>query len=494
MTVSPDLRLGERYALISLVAAGGMGEVWRARDELLGRTVAVKVLRPGFSAEEDVLRRFRDEARHAAALSHPGIAGVFDYGESGDLAYLVMELVDGEPLSTLLRREAPLAPARALEIAGQAAFALQAAHDAGVVHRDVKPANILIRADDVVKLTDFGIARAMDAASITRTGAVLGTAAYLSPEQASGRPATPASDIYSLGLVAYECLAGRRAFDAETPVALALAQINEPPPLLSAVLPQPMRDLVGRALAKDPADRWPSAGEFGRRALALSTQFAGLPPLSPSAPQLLATRDLPSSATRMLHPGPSPSRVRAGFIATAAVAVIGGFFLLRSCAEAAQVRLPKLLGVASASAITALHKDGLAVRITRAPSLRVRAGLISVERPGAGSVVNQGSTVDLTISSGLPTVGVNEAAYRGQTFAVVAADLKRLGMGVREVLIPTDAVPPATVLSVTPNGLTRVGTTETVSVAVAVVQSPQPATNAGPPGQSGPEHRKHKDH
>src|SRR3712207_6395965 len=192
MTLAPDLVLHDRYRLVARIATGGMGEVWRAEDTLLGRPVAVKVLKSEYADDQDFLERFRAEARHTASLSHPGIANVYDYGEveaapvggrPAATAYLVMELVDGEPLSTILAREGRLEPARAMDIIGQTAIALQAAHDAGVIHRDVKPGNLLVRPDGVVKVTDFGIARAADAVPLTQTGTVLGTAYYLSPEQ-----------------------------------------------------------------------------------------------------------------------------------------------------------------------------------------------------------------------------------------------------------------------------------------------------------------------
>src|SRR4051812_31725747 len=232
MSLAPHTPVNGRYTLQQRIAVGGMGEVWRAQDEVLGRAVAVKVLKEEYAADPNFLSRFRNEARHAAGLSHPGIANVFDYGEVGDTAYLVMELVAGEPLSALLGREGRLDAGRTLDIVGQAALALQAAHDAGVVHRDVKPGNLLVRPDGGVKVTDFGIARATDATPLTRTGLLVGTAAYVSPEQAGGRTVTPASDIYSLGVVAYECLAGRRPFVADSPMAVAMAHLNDTPPAL----------------------------------------------------------------------------------------------------------------------------------------------------------------------------------------------------------------------------------------------------------------------
>src|SRR6478609_10594854 len=195
------LLLGDRYSLTSRIASGGMGDVWAADDTVLSRSVAVKVLRPGTDDEEVFARRFRSEALYTANLCHPNIATVFDYGEDDNLAYLVMELVPGEPLSALVQREGALEPEQARSIMGQAALALGAAHEAGVVHRDVKPANIMITPDGTVKLTDFGIARAVDAAPVTRTGMVMGTAHYIAPEQAAGDEAGPAGDVYSLGVV-----------------------------------------------------------------------------------------------------------------------------------------------------------------------------------------------------------------------------------------------------------------------------------------------------
>src|SRR4051795_9068555 len=305
MTLAPDFTLGDRYRLEQRIAGGGMGEVWRAPDARLGRRVAVKVLKPEYAADPHFVERFRNEARHTASLSDPGIANVFDYGEVGDKAYLVMEFVDGEPLSTVLARDGRLTPASALDIVGQAALALQAAHEAGVIHRDVKPGTILIRPDGVVKVTDLCIARVVDAAPVTQTGMVVGTAAYLSPEQASGRSTTPASDIYSLGVVAYECLSGERPFRADSAVGVAMAHATATPPPLPKDVPPLVADFVMRAMEKDAARRQPSAGDFGRTALALagslrdtddasesSTAAAAAP--SPGAP--------PSGGTRVPTP------------------------------------------------------------------------------------------------------------------------------------------------------------------------------------------------
>ena len=259
----PGLRVGDRYVLTSRIAGGGMGEVWTARDDVLGREVAVKLLRREYADDELFLTRFRAEARHAASLGLPGIASVYDYGEVEGVAYLVMELVPGEPLSARLAREGALPANVAVPLLQQAAAALEAAHVQGLVHRDVKPANLLITPDDDVKITDFGIARAGDQAPITRTGEVMGTAQYLSPEQAMGRTATPASDVYSLGCVAYEALSGRRPFDHDTVVATALAQVNDTPDPLPPNVPGAVAAVVMQSLQKDPARRPASAAAFG---------------------------------------------------------------------------------------------------------------------------------------------------------------------------------------------------------------------------------------
>lgn len=263
--MDPDCRfVGDRYQLIDLLATGGMGQVWRARDLALERSVAVKLLRPEYAADRAAVARFRNEARLSAGLTHPNIATVFDYGEvlltpgrrADPVAFLVMELVEGEPLSTVLRREGRLAPGRTLEIVRQTAAGLAAAHAAGVVHRDVKPANLLLSPAGTVKITDFGIAWSRSSDPLTGIHEVMGTAQYLSPEQAKGAMAGPASDVYSLGLVAYECLAGRRPFDGESPLQVALMQASKTPEPLPPDVPYSVRALVARMLVKDPEKRF----------------------------------------------------------------------------------------------------------------------------------------------------------------------------------------------------------------------------------------------
>jgi eukaryotic-like serine/threonine-protein kinase len=261
---SPDV-LNDRYVLDERLAIGGMGEVWRATDRLLGRPVAVKLLKQQYLDDETFRGRFRAEARFAAALQHGGIAQVFDYGEQDELAYLVMELVPGETLSRILARDGRLSADATLDIVGQAARALHVAHSAGIIHRDIKPGNLMVTADGTVKITDFGIARNGDS-SVTQTGMVMGTAQYVAPEQATGKKVTPAVDLYSLGVVAYECLAGGPPFTADTPVALALKHVREEPPPLPESVPPAVRGLVSAMLAKHPDDRPRSAQEIAEGA------------------------------------------------------------------------------------------------------------------------------------------------------------------------------------------------------------------------------------
>ncbi len=269
MRPTSGLTFGGRYQLANRIAIGGMGEVWQATDLVIGRTVAIKILKDEYLGDPGFLERFRAEARHAALVNHEGIANVFDYGEEEGSAYLVMELVPGEALSTILEREKVLATDRVLDIVAQTASALHAAHAAGLVHRDIKPGNLLITPDGRVKITDFGIARIADQVPLTATGQVMGTVQYLSPEQASGRQASPTTDIYSLGIVAYEALAGRRPFGGESQVAIAMAQINDTAPDLPATVSEPVRNLVYSCIAKNPSDRPASAAHLARAAQAL---------------------------------------------------------------------------------------------------------------------------------------------------------------------------------------------------------------------------------
>jgi eukaryotic-like serine/threonine-protein kinase len=306
-----DYLLAGRYRLTDRIAAGGMGEVWRGEDVLLNRAVAVKLLPTGRAGDESFLARFRAEARYSASLSHPGIARVYDYGESAEFggAYLIMELVQGEPLSAILARAGRLSPDATLDIIAQAARALDAAHQAGIVHRDIKPGNLLVAAGGTTKITDFGIAtavRAAQASHLTETGMVMGTAMYVSPEQATGAPVDDSSDIYSLGVVAYECLAGHVPFMATEPLAIAYAHKHAPVPALPPDVPPPVADLVYDMLAKTPAGRPASARVVADRANMLREALflgGGAPgTTAPGGGFAGATRaDLPAAPTGSLR-------------------------------------------------------------------------------------------------------------------------------------------------------------------------------------------------
>jgi serine/threonine-protein kinase len=286
--VAQGTTLAGRYRLDTRIGAGGMGEVWRGEDVVLARTVAVKVLLPGRMEDPGFVARFQGEARAMATINHSGVVDVYDYGVSGDTVYLVMKFVDGEPLDRLLARLGRIPPQAAMELIAQAASALQAVHDRGIVHRDVKPGNLLVQRDGTLVLTDFGIARSDLANRLTDAGMVLGTAAYCAPEQAEGAPVTPAVDIYALGVVAYECLVGQRPFDGDSAVTIALKHIREAPPPLPAEIPPAVRTLVEIALSKDPARRYPTARAMSEAARAIASGQAPavqepVPPLTTGA-------------------------------------------------------------------------------------------------------------------------------------------------------------------------------------------------------------------
>ena len=327
-----------RYRLDSRIATGGMGEVWRATDTTLGRTVAVKLLKQEYADDETFRSRFSSEAQHAAALHHPGVAAVYDFGEAaateggGPRPFLVMELVDGQPLSALIRPGQPLDPGVTRDLMAQAGDAIGAAHAAGIIHRDVKPANLIITPDRRVKITDFGIARATEGMALTQTGQVMGTPQYLSPEQAQGGQATSASDVYSLGVVAFECLTSRRPFIGETPIATALAHLREPVPPLPPEVPADLAAVVTRSMAKDPSERFTDGAAFAaamrdpslvETPTAATQVLSDVPPVPPVEPTgTLATPVPPPDRGRKKRPLPWLWIVLAVVVLVAIVALI----------------------------------------------------------------------------------------------------------------------------------------------------------------------------
>ncbi len=294
--LGPGVQLNGRYRLDERIAGGGMGDVWRGTDEVLGRTVAVKVLLPALLDEPGFAERFRGEARTMANVNHPGVVDIYDYGTDDGTAYLVMEYVEGDALSTTLSRVGRLTPARTMALVAQAADALQAAHEKGIVHRDVKPGNLLVRPNGTLVLTDFGIARSALVGQLTAAGAVMGTASYISPEQASGGIATPASDVYALGVVAYQCLAGHRPFEGDNPLDIAMKHVREMPPSLPADTPPVIRSIVERAMAKEPSARWASAAQLA----AVARQAAAAPSNPHPAPSTRVAASVPG--TRSISP------------------------------------------------------------------------------------------------------------------------------------------------------------------------------------------------
>lgn len=320
--------LGGRYELTTRIAVGGMGEVWKGTDNVLGRPVAAKIMKDEYRDDEGFLARFRAEARSMGAVSDPGIAGVYDYGEETGAPYLVMEYVPGEALSAIIERDGAMSEVDALNITAQAAQALDAAHKAGVVHRDIKPGNLLITPDFRVKITDFGIARVADQAPLTRTGQVMGTAQYLAPEQATGKGSVPQSDLYSLGIILYELLAGRRPFIGETQVEIAIAQVNRKHPALPETVSAPVQRLVDCLLAKKPGQRPADGASVATAARALmdgdiAAAEAAIPQLAPNAGgQTAATQVIGSdeaSTTVLNHTSEQaaaqPAGIQRGYLA-----------------------------------------------------------------------------------------------------------------------------------------------------------------------------------
>ncbi|MGC5028333.1 serine/threonine-protein kinase [Micromonospora sp. DT229] len=313
--LSPGVQLGNRYRLDERIASGGMGDVWRGTDQVLGRTVAVKSLLPALLDEPGFAERFRGEARTMATINHPGVVDVYDFGSDQQIAFLVMEYIEGDPLSATLSRVGRLTPARTMALVAQAADALHAAHVKGIVHRDVKPGNLLVRPNGTLVLTDFGIARSELVGQLTAAGSVLGTASYISPEQATGQVATPASDVYALGVVAYQCLAGRRPFEGDNPLDIAMRHVRETPRQLPSDIPPQVCALVERAMAKDPKDRWASAAMLAgvarqlKAALSRQARPGGSAPIS-AAPASPAPGRPPAAPPpgRAQVPAPQPPR------------------------------------------------------------------------------------------------------------------------------------------------------------------------------------------
>jgi serine/threonine-protein kinase len=432
--------LADRYELTEKLASGGMGTVFVATDTRLQRRVALKLLKEDLASDPRFVERFRREARAAGALSHPNVAGVFDYGEDEGRHFIVMELVEGRDLGRLLREEGPLSEERAALIAGQIADALEHSHAAGLVHRDIKPENVIVGPTDRVKVTDFGIVRAQAETSLTATGSFLGTAQYISPEQASGADVTPASDIYSLGIVLFEMLTGSVPYTGDSAVAVAMRHISDRVPAPSSLRPEiskRMDDVVARATAPDMHDRF-------RDAAAVSAALQGAPVATPTSAST-QVMSVGAGSTAVLGGGratevdsewPFPAHPPAWDTRRLGRIVLGIFLVLLLLAaglllyrlneagdrreararggggaeqqaaptteEVVENELPDLIGRSYEEAAAELEEMGLGHAREDAENEDYEAGLVFATEPGPGSTVSEGDTVTLFVSSGPP--------------------------------------------------------------------------------------------
>ena len=494
MVVTPaSVVLAGRYRLEGCVAHGGVGEVWRATDLVLGRPVAVKLLRAEYAQHPEVLARFRAEARHAGSVSHPGIAQVYDYGEDGAAAspYLVMELVDGPSLARVLAA-GPLAPAHAMDVLAQAAAGLQAAHAAGLVHRDVKPGNLLVGPSGQVKITDFGIAHAAWSAPLTLTGALVGTPAYLAPERVVGGPATAASDLYSLGVVGYQCLTGTVPFEG-IPHEVTAAHRHRTLPPLSPAVPAVVAELVLDLTAKDPAARPASAGEVAVRAGRLRDALAGRPTAAPPASE--PGRPPPARAmgaepvtlagdpvSLAGEPGPwagEPGRWAGGPVPLAGMPVPRAW----EPATLADASPPDMapahrrprrgrrrpargvaLAVAGVAVVAGLAGWLMAGAFGAGPQQPQPGGpQPAASTPGAAARTTTAPAARTPTAPAARSVEVNADALAGQQASVVSQQLRQMGLRPRVVGAVRGGQAPGTVIAVQPSGQVPAGSIVTVT-------------------------------
>ncbi|MUU71536.1 protein kinase [Pseudarthrobacter sp. GA104] len=537
MRPTTGITLGGRFQLTTRIAIGGMGEVWKAKDLVLGRIVAIKVLKEEYTGDPGFLQRFRAEARHTALLNHVGIANVFDYGEEEGSAYLVMELVPGQPLSNIIEHEQVLSPDRTLSIIAQTARALSVAHAQGLVHRDVKPGNLLITPDGRVKVTDFGIARLADQVPLTQTGQVMGTAQYLAPEQATGQTATGSSDIYALGVIGYECLTGHRPFSGESQIAIALAQVNDAPPPLPESLPTPVRALLMSMLAKDPKNRPENAIKLAEAAEAIrngdiSAARAAVPGMllfdADNTGPITAPVDTATAPTGVIgaqrDSSPTPTSALPVLGAGAAGAAAGAAGASAAEPDAPQGALARANALAAERRwvpeettyddepadepqrkgrspwtwplialilllLFALVGFFLSQRGILFPSNDATSGATTsspASTTASPTRTTQSPTPTATRSTPTPTptqetVNVIPAAYLGQDYRKVQAELAGLGLAVTVIPQESTADGPGKVIELNPTGLVPQGSPITVVYAVA---PPAPTTSAPAPAPS----------
>ena len=434
-----------RYDIVRPLGSGGMGEVYLARDRTLGRDVALKVLRSQYAGDRESAERFKREATSAAGLSHPNIVQVYDRGDTEEgSSYIAMEYVPGGTLKERIVAEGPLDAGLAASYGYQVAEALGAAHAKGVVHRDIKPQNVLITASGTAKVGDFGIARAASAAgdAQTKTGTVMGTAGYMSPEQALGRPATPKSDLYSLGVVLYEAVTGRLPFTADNPIAVSMKHVNEaprPPRDLNPAVPEDMNAVVMKLLSKSPEDRYPDADALAED---LWRVRSGLP-VGGGADE---ARTVEAPTNRLAPKGPrraAPApvkRSRAPFVLAALLLLLGlagvGLALAEGSGSSAGVEVPSVEGLPREEAVTRLESAGFQTEVRTEGGGGGQAGTVTGQSPPGGDRAREGSTVTLTVAAS--TAAVPDVV--GQGFAEAEAELQDAGLAVGSTYdVPGDA-------------------------------------------------------
>ena len=462
-----------RYEIVRHLARGGMAEVYLARDLLLDRPVALKVLFPELSADPAFVERFRREAQAAANLNHPNIVSVYDWGEDENTYFIVMEYVEGPTLRDLLRREGRLHPERVADIGADIAAALSFAHRNGVIHRDVKPGNVLITSTGQVKVTDFGIARAArDTAgeNLTQTGTVMGTATYFSPEQAQGKAIDPRSDVYSLGVVLYELVAGKPPFTGDNPVAIAYQHVQEaptPPSRLNPDVPPAFEAIVMHALAKDANQRYASANDLrndllrfreGQSVQAETVMMAAAAPPADATQvqQAYADSTRIAATTTAVADGPPTERRTGAYIALMLVllAALGIllFLLYREFAGGGggggTVAVPNVITKPADEAAKAIQDAGLKPKIENAPNEQVQSGVVFDQDPKGDTKVDKGSDVTLKVSGGAPPVKV--ANVVGMTVDDARDQLEGAGLVIEVKPQPDDNVPKDQVLAQDP--------------------------------------------